>query len=200
LRGVSQVILANNPLSGCLIQTALVLHRPWQALMDTEVLLSSMFTALIIGKDSKEVSEGLHGFNGMLVVMLICVFSARKDWYLWLLLLCCLAGAMCSFLSSGLAPVLDRWDLPVSVFPFLLQGVPVGVGQIYACDGLWPSVIILVAVFLFSPLVCAHALMGSSVGILAGKVEYSAQSIISCHLEQWFSKCGPQACARWSVG
>ncbi|KAJ8377309.1 hypothetical protein AAFF_G00261580 [Aldrovandia affinis] len=155
----------------------------------------------------------------MLVALLIGVFSSAGDWYWWLLLPACLTGATSTLLFSGLAPLLDRWDLPVSVFPFntvillylsctgptnpyyphhpatpkgalqhtnttlnipqLLQGVPLGVGQIYACGALWPSVLILVAVLLFSPLLCAHALLGSGAGTLAAFLSAYADIALS---------------------
>ncbi|KAM9400673.1 urea transporter 2 [Salvelinus alpinus] len=118
MRGVARVILANNPLSGVLILGALVWASPWQALLGTLGLLTSTLTAVIIGQDSEEVSGGLHGFNGMLVSLLMGVFSSAGDWYWWLLLPVCLGGATSTFLYSGLAPLLDKWDLPVAVFPF----------------------------------------------------------------------------------
>ncbi|XP_033961911.1 urea transporter 1 [Pseudochaenichthys georgianus] len=208
LRGVSRVILANNPLSGALILAALCWASPWQALLGTLGVLTSTLTAVIIGQDGAEVSGGLHGFNGMLVSMLMGVFSSAGDWYWWLLLPACLGSATCVFLFSGLAPLLDRWDLPVAVFPFnivivlyllctgpynpyfphhpatpagpmeinatelmaveVLRGIPLGVGQIFACGALGPSLLILGAVLLYSPLLAAHALLGSAVGMLAG--------------------------------
>ncbi|XP_031440600.1 urea transporter 1 [Clupea harengus] len=209
LRGVARVILANNPVSGALVLGALVMASPWQALLGTVGLLASTLTAIIIGQDSAEIAGGLHGFNGMLVALLMGVFSSAGDWYWWLLIPACLGGATCTFLFSGLGPLLDRWDLPVAVFPFnmvivlflsctgvdhpyfphypatppgapeglnhtqlhvpqLLQGVVLGVGQIYACGALWPSVLILGGVLIFSPLMCVHALLGSGVGTLVG--------------------------------
>ncbi|XP_052359331.1 urea transporter 2-like, partial [Oncorhynchus keta] len=86
MRGVARVILANNPLSGVLILGALVWASPWQALLGTLGLLTSTLTAVIIGQDSEEVSGGLHGFNGMLVSLLMGVCSSAGDWYWWLLL------------------------------------------------------------------------------------------------------------------
>ncbi|KAJ8007835.1 hypothetical protein DPEC_G00098320 [Dallia pectoralis] len=208
LRGVAQVILADNPMSGALILGALVWASPWQAMLGTLGLLASTLTAVIIGQDSEAVSRGLHGFNGMLVALLMGVFSSAGDWYWWLLLPVCLGGATCTFLYSGLAPLLDKWDLPVSVFPFntvlvlylactgpsnpyfphhpamppgalesnasqlsviqLLQGVALGVGQIFACEALGPSLLILGATLLYSPLLGTHALLGSGAGTLAG--------------------------------
>uniref|UniRef100_A0A8C1JNV6 Urea transporter n=1 Tax=Cyprinus carpio TaxID=7962 RepID=A0A8C1JNV6_CYPCA len=208
LRGISRVILLNNPLSGALILAALLLESPWQALLGMLGLLASTFTAIILGQDCEEVSSGLYGFNGMLVALLMGVFSSAGDWYLWLLLPVCLGGAATTFLSSSLAPVLDRWDLPVSVFPFntvlllylvctgtsnpffpnhpaqppgapesinhtqlhvpqLLQGVVLGVGQIFACGTVGPSLLILVAVFLFSPILAVYALLGSGISTIA---------------------------------
>ncbi|XP_034712197.1 urea transporter 1 [Etheostoma cragini] len=208
LRGVTRVILANNPLSGALILAALYWASPWQALLGTLGVLASTLTAVLMGQDSAEVSGGLHGFNGMLVSLLMGGFSSAGDWYWWLLLPACLGSATCVFLSSGLSPVFERWDLPVGVFPFniiivlyllctgpdnpyyphhpatppgllepngteliaveVMLGIPLGVGQIFACGALGPSLLILGAVLLYSPLLAAHALLGSAVGTLVG--------------------------------
>uniref|UniRef100_A0A673CH52 Si:dkey-183c6.7 n=1 Tax=Sphaeramia orbicularis TaxID=375764 RepID=A0A673CH52_9TELE len=208
LRGVSRVILANNPLSGALILAALFWDSPWQCLLGTLGVLVSTLTALIIGQDSAEVSAGHHGFNGMLVSLLMGVFNLAGDWYWWLLLPACLGSATCVFLSSSLSSLLVRWDLPVAVFPFnlifilyllctgpnnpyfphhpaippgalevngtelsataVLHGIPLGVGQIYACGVMGPSLLLLGAVFLYSPLLAIHAVLGSAVGTLAG--------------------------------
>ncbi|XP_070786223.1 urea transporter 1 [Enoplosus armatus] len=208
LRGVTRVILANNPLSGALILAALYWASPWQGLLGTLGVLASTLTAVIIGQDSAEVSGGLHGFNGMLVSLLMGVFSSAGDWYWWLLLPVCLGSATCVFLFSGLSSLLARWDLPAAVFPFniiivlyllctgqdnpyfphhpstpagalepngteliaveVIRGIFLGVGQIFACGALGPSLLILGAVLLYSPLLAVHALLGSAVGTLAG--------------------------------
>ncbi|XP_013874528.1 urea transporter 1 [Austrofundulus limnaeus] len=208
LRGVTRVILANNPLSGALILAALYWASPWQGLLGALGVLASTLTAVIMGQDSADVAGGLHGFNGVLVALLMGVFSSAGDWYWWLLLPVCLGSATCVFLSSGLSAFLDHWDLPASVFPFnivfilyllctgtdnpyfphhpavplgaldhndttlvavqVIHGIPLGVGQIYACGDLGPSLLILGAVVLYSPLLAVHAVLGSAVGTLTG--------------------------------
>ncbi|KAI5619902.1 urea transporter 1-like, partial [Silurus asotus] len=209
LRGVSGVIMVNNPLSGILILIALSIASPWQTLLGSLGLFSSTVMAILIGQESAKVSRGEHGYNGMLVALLIGVFNSAGEWYWWLLLPACLAGAATTFLHSGMAAVLDKWELPVSVFPFntvlllylactgienpyfpnhpalrlgaalstnsthvdipqLMQGIVLGVGQIYACDAVGSSLIILSAVMLYSPVLAFHALLGSSLGVLAG--------------------------------
>ncbi|MCJ8731379.1 hypothetical protein PDJAM_G00198850, partial [Pangasius djambal] len=75
LRGVSGVIMVNNPLSGALILIALSFASPWQALLGSLGLLSSTVMAILIGQEQAEVSRGEHGYNGMLVALLIGVFS-----------------------------------------------------------------------------------------------------------------------------
>lgn len=50
-----------------------------------------------------------------------------------------------------------------------MLGIPLSVGQIFACGALGPSLLILGAVLLYSPLLAAHALLGSAVGTLVGK-------------------------------
>ncbi|KAJ0055857.1 hypothetical protein NL108_013801, partial [Boleophthalmus pectinirostris] len=208
LRGVARVILANNPLSGLLIVAALLWASPWQALLGSVGVLCSTLTAIITGQDRSEVCGGLHGFNGMLVSLLMGVFSSAGDWYWLLLLPVCLGSATCVLLFSSLSSLLDRWDLPVAVFPFnmtivlfllctdpqhpyfprylsappgggamnatqlsalqVVRGIPLGVGQIYACSALGPSLLILGAVLLYSPLLAVHALLGSAIGTLTG--------------------------------
>ncbi|KAM9717182.1 urea transporter 1 isoform 1-T1 [Menidia menidia] len=208
LRGVARVILANNPLSGALILAALYWASPWQGLLGSLGVLASTITAVIVGQDSAEVAGGLHGFNGMLVSLLMGVFSSAGDWYWWLLLPVCLGSVTCVFLFSGLTALLAHWDLPAAVFPFniviilyllctgennpyfphhpampagmlqpnvttlsgvqVLHGIPLGVGQIFACGVLGPSLLILGAVVLYSPLLAIHALLGSAIGTLAG--------------------------------
>lgn len=51
----------------------------------------------------------------------------------------------------------------------VIRGIPLGVGQIFACGALGPSLLILGAVLLYSPLLAVHALLGSAIGTLAGE-------------------------------
>lgn len=58
----------------------------------------------------------------------------------------------------------------LELFPFVqvVHGIFLGVGQIFACGDLGPTLLILGAVLLYSPLLAVHALLGSAVGTLAG--------------------------------
>uniref|UniRef100_H3BZS6 Urea transporter n=1 Tax=Tetraodon nigroviridis TaxID=99883 RepID=H3BZS6_TETNG len=207
LRGVTGVILANNPLSGVLILASLCWASPWQALLGTLGAFVSTLAAVITGQDRQDVANGAHGMNGVLVALLMGVFSSAGDWYWWLLLPV-VGSVTCVFLYSALSSLLGSCGVPASVFPFnvvtvlyllctgphnpylphhrvsppwepepngtelaaleVTQGVLLGVGQIFACEALGPSLLILGAVVLYSPLLAFHALLGSAIGTLAG--------------------------------
>lgn len=64
----------------------------------------------------------------------------------------------------------------------MIRAVPLGVGQIFACATLGPSFLIFGAVVLYSPLLAAHAMLGSAIGLLAG------ESIVTFDL--WFNLWG----------
>ncbi|KAL6096705.1 slc14a2 [Pungitius sinensis] len=50
----------------------------------------------------------------------------------------------------------------------LFLSVPVGVGQVYGCSSPWTGSLVLLALLLSSPTICAQAMWGSAVGVLSG--------------------------------
>nr|KAF6423783.1 solute carrier family 14 member 2 [Rousettus aegyptiacus] len=208
LRGMSQVMFVNNPLSGVLIVLGLFVQNPWWAISGCLGTIVSTLTALVLSQDRLAVTAGLHGYNGVLVGLLMAVFSDKGDYYWWLLLPVSIMSMFCPILSSALGTIFSKWDLPVFTLPFniavtlylaatghynlffpttllkpassvpnitwsevqvplLLRAIPVGVGQVYGCDNPWTGGIFLIALFISSPLICLHAAIGSTMGMLA---------------------------------
>ncbi|KAF0039117.1 hypothetical protein F2P81_009601 [Scophthalmus maximus] len=164
LRGVARVTLANNPLTGALILAALYWASPWQGLLGTLGALASTLTAVIMGQDSVFVSSGLSSvlarwdlpvsvfpFNIIIILYLLCVGPDNLDF-----------PHQPALPPGALAPNSTK-----VVAVEVMRGIPLGVGQIFACAALGPSLLILGAVALYSPLLAAHALLGSAVGSLA---------------------------------
>ncbi|NXE93812.1 UT2 protein, partial [Menura novaehollandiae] len=209
LRGLSQVMFINNPLSGLIILSGLLLQNPWWTLTGCVGTVVSTLTALLLGQDRSAIAAGLYGYNGVLVGLLMAIFSAEGDYHWWLLLPVALVSMTCPIFTSALSVVFSKWDLPVLTLPFnlaltlylaasgphnlffpttvvhpataapnitwadaeitmLLQSVPVGVGQVYGCDNPWTGGIFLIGLFISSPLICVHAVIGSAAGMLAG--------------------------------
>ncbi|NXV23945.1 UT2 protein, partial [Cepphus grylle] len=208
LRGTSQVMFVNNPLSGLIILVGIFIQSPWWMLTGCTGMTVSTLTALALSQDRSAIAAGLHGYNGILVGLLMAVFSDKGDYYWWLLPPVAVISMACPILSSALGSVFSKWDLPVLTLPFniavtlylaatghynpffpttlikpvssapnitwsainvplLLQSIPVGAGQVYGCGNPWTGGIILVGLFISSPLICLHAAIGSTVGMFA---------------------------------
>ncbi|CAO2594526.1 Urea transporter 2 [Lemmus lemmus] len=225
LRGMSQVMFVNNPLSGLLIALGLFVQNPWWAISGCVGIIASTLTALILSQDKSAIAAGLHGYNGVLVGLLMAVFSDKGNYYWWLLLPVIVMSMTCPILSSALSTIFSKWDLPVFTLPFniavtlylaatghynlffpttllqpaaatpnitwssvqvplLLRAIPVGIGQVYGCDNPWTGGIFLIALFISSPLICLHAAIGSTIGMLA------ALSIATPFDSIYFGLCG----------
>ncbi|XP_030423505.1 urea transporter 2 [Gopherus evgoodei] len=118
LRGISQVMFVNNPLSGLLILAGLLIQNPWWTLTGCSGTVVSTLTALILSQDRSAIAAGLFGYNGVLVGLLMAVFSDKGDYYWWLLLPVVVTSMACPLLSSALGSIFRKWDLPVLTLPF----------------------------------------------------------------------------------
>ncbi|XP_078406685.1 urea transporter 2-like isoform X5 [Cetorhinus maximus] len=108
----------NNPLSGIIILTGLILQNPWWALNGFVGTVFSNLAALLLSQNRSDIEAGLHGYNGTLVGFLLAMFSKKGDWYWWLLLPVIVMSVLCPVLSSALASVMQKWDLPIFTLPF----------------------------------------------------------------------------------
>ncbi|XP_066471996.1 urea transporter 1 isoform X2 [Tiliqua scincoides] len=120
LRGISQVMFVSNPLSGLIMVAGFLVQSPWMALMCCLGVIASTLTALLLSQDRSAIAAGLYGYNGVLVGMLMAVFSDKGDYYWWLLLPVALMSMTCPLFTSALASVFSKWDLPVFTLPFNL--------------------------------------------------------------------------------
>ncbi|KFP47961.1 Urea transporter 2, partial [Cathartes aura] len=120
LRGISQVMFVNNPLSGLIVVAGFLVQNPWWTLTGCLGTVVSTLTALILGQDRSAIAAGLYGYNGVLVGLLMAVFSAKGDYHWWLLLPVALVSMTCPVFTSALGSVFCKWDLPVFTLPFNL--------------------------------------------------------------------------------
>ncbi|XP_072849081.2 urea transporter 1 isoform X1 [Pogona vitticeps] len=120
LRGVSQVMFVNNPLSGLIMIVGFLVQSPWMTLTCCTGVIVSTLTALILCQDRSAIAAGLYGYNGVLVGMLMAVFSDKGDYYWWLLLPVVLVSMTCPLFTSALGSLFSKWDLPVFTLPFNL--------------------------------------------------------------------------------
>ena len=109
LRGVGQVFLQNNPLSGVLFLIAIFISN-WFAGMDALVgTIAATAVALLLGVSKEEVSQGLYGFNGTLVAVAL-TFFLPDDWKLIGYVV--LAAAASTVLTAALHNLLHTNQVP----------------------------------------------------------------------------------------
>uniref|UniRef100_A0A8C4RZD4 Urea transporter n=1 Tax=Erpetoichthys calabaricus TaxID=27687 RepID=A0A8C4RZD4_ERPCA len=118
LRGAAQVMFVNNPLSGLIIFAGLILQNPWWALNGFVGTMFATISALILQQNRGAIAAGLYGYNGILVGLLMAVFSEKGDWYWWLLFPNIFMSMACPIVSSALASINSKWGLPVFTLPF----------------------------------------------------------------------------------
>ncbi|XP_065262685.1 urea transporter 2-like [Emys orbicularis] len=118
LRGISQVMFVNNPLSGLIMIVGFLVQNRWWTLTGCLGTVVSTLTALLLNQDRSSIAAGLHGYNGVLVGLLIAVFSDKGDFYWWLLLPVALTSTTCPVFSSALGSIFSKWELPVFTLPF----------------------------------------------------------------------------------
>jgi len=76
LRGISQVIFVNNPLSGLLILAAMFIQSPWLGGMSLVGTASATLMAIALKANRGAIQNGIFGLNGMLVGAAMAFFGA----------------------------------------------------------------------------------------------------------------------------
>ncbi|WP_367404901.1 urea transporter [Kocuria marina] len=123
LRGVGQIFLMNNPLSGLLLVVAVATASPWGALLFLGGSLVGTLTALLLGMPRGLWRAGLYGFNGALVGILGPVFLAG-DWNLWVAVFTLLAAALSTpIMHTTIIIFVEKLGVPALSITFGVLGV-----------------------------------------------------------------------------
>ncbi|MGB4074672.1 urea transporter [Pseudomonas sp.] len=118
LNGFSQIFLQSHPGCGLLVLLAIALGAP--QLLGGALLggLSSTLTAQRRGYAKADIAQGLYGYNGILLGMLI---SLQFSWSALLpLLIIVSAGLSSLMLAAWMQRTRERHWLPAFTFPFIL--------------------------------------------------------------------------------
>ena len=75
LRGISQVVFQNNPLSGLIILLGILFNSWIYAVICLSGVMASTLTALLLKADRALIRDGLYGFNGCLVALALVAFT-----------------------------------------------------------------------------------------------------------------------------
>lgn len=122
LRGASQVLLQNNPVTGLLILigiawAAVATGHPAVIIGVLVALVVGTVTAVLLRADTTALRTGLFGFNSLLTGAGVTVFMQNRP-MMWLFLV--LGAAATTVVMFALTTVLDTWGVPALTFPFVL--------------------------------------------------------------------------------
>ncbi|MCC7331274.1 MAG: urea transporter [Flavobacteriales bacterium] len=192
LRGVGQIMLQNNAITGVLFLIGISLGSLEMGIAATIATLTGTLTAKFFKYNSEKISEGIYGFSAALVgVALILFFKS--------FILCWISIVIGSVLATVLQNMFIRIQFPAftlpfvlvtwfflavsTYFPFLERSLIVsptqtpldflsfpfkGYGQVIFQGGLVSGIIFFIAVFISSPLASLYGLLGSiTAGVLA---------------------------------
>ncbi|MFB9185916.1 urea transporter [Dactylosporangium sucinum] len=122
LRGASQVMLQNNPLTGLLILAAIA----WGSIRTgTPAVLVGVLVALVVGTltalllrvDASSWRQGLFGFSPLLTGAALPTFLAVRP-LLWVYVV--VGAAVTTVVTLALSNVLGTWGVAALTFPFVL--------------------------------------------------------------------------------
>ncbi|WP_395852046.1 urea transporter [Cystobacter fuscus] len=124
LRGIGQILFADNPVSGLLILLGLFVTSPWLGVATLLGLVSATASALLLRLDRSRLRAGLYGYNGALVGGALATFLV-PEWSPGIILYIIGAAAVSTLLMLAVSLVLvDHLHLPPLTLPFNLVTIP----------------------------------------------------------------------------
>ena len=123
LRGIGQIFLINNPLTGLILCVAIATHSLWGATMLLCGAVVSTFVALLLGYDSGVIRLGFYSFNGALFGVLGAVFLSG-EWSVSNFGFAMLAAAVSvPVMKATIEVIVERFDAPALSLTFGLFGI-----------------------------------------------------------------------------
>lgn len=116
LKGISQVILIENTITGFLILVAITIASYYLGII---ALLSALIGTLVGkagGANEETINQGLLGYNSVLTGMALALFLDGP--YMWVVAL--VASAIAAIFSAAMMRLMKRTQIPVLTAPFII--------------------------------------------------------------------------------
>ena len=189
LRGLSQVMLQNNALTGLLFVSGIFLNGWPMGLGAIIGTMASTYTAKIMSYSQPEIDGGIYGFNGALIGIAGCFFFQIN----LIVIVAIICGAVLSsmlmhefktkFPPYTLPFILVTWimicvlhylhiepqisaGLPKGNLVHIWHAVDLGFSQVMFQENLLAGIFFFVAILVSSPLAAVYAFYGSLLGSL----------------------------------
>ncbi|AZU64229.1 urea transporter [Neobacillus mesonae] len=116
LKGISQVILIENVITGLLILIAIMISSVYLGVI---ALLSAMIGTLVGkfgGADENAIRQGLLGYNSVLTGMALALFLNGS--YMWIIAL--IGAAAAAIFTAAMMHFMKNTEVPILTFPFIV--------------------------------------------------------------------------------
>jgi len=191
LRGISQVFLLNNVITGILFLAG-AFYNSWRMGAGAVIgVLTGTFIALLLKYNRDDINQGLYGYNSTLVCLAIFYFFGFT-----------VPSGIAAFLGSVLSVFITnvmrrKWKLPTFTTPFIvsawvvmaalltfhiapLQTSPLpnadaleiipalssGVGQVMFLEDIISGIILFVGILVSSRICALYAFLGTAIGVI----------------------------------
>ncbi len=188
LRGMSQVMLQNNEITGALFLLGIFYNSPLMGLGALLGVLAGTAAAFLLHYERKNIEEGLYGFNGALVgiavlfffglnplAVLLAIFGAAASTLIMELMRKRIAPYTFPFVLTALLLLatvsslklaqIEKHELPASVSLDFIPSVSMGFGQVMLQANTVTGIVFLIAILVSSRISGVYALIGSVLGL-----------------------------------
>lgn len=118
LKGISQVFLINNWVTGIFFLIGLAICNKWAAVYAAASSALALFVALLFAADPADVTAGLFGFSPVLTGIALGTTFYKVNWKsaLW-----AAAGVVATvFIQAGMDTLMIPWGMPTLTAPFCI--------------------------------------------------------------------------------
>lgn len=116
IKGISQIMLIENAITGIIILLAITLASPFLGSITFISVMIGTLIAKIGGADKQAVNAGLFGYNSALTGLALSLFLDGP--YNWIIAL--IGAAIVSILTAALMHFIKGIDIPILTFPFVI--------------------------------------------------------------------------------
>ncbi|MCQ6282473.1 urea transporter [Bacillus sp. EB600] len=116
LKGISQVILIENAVTGFIILVAILISSIALGIITLLSAIIGTLIAKIGGADLDSINQGLYGYNSVLTGMALSLFLSGDD--RWVIAL--IGAAIAAIFSAMFIHLMKNTGLPVLTFPYII--------------------------------------------------------------------------------
>lgn len=193
LKGIGQIMLQNNALTGLLFLIGILINSPLMAVAAVVAVLVGTLTAKVLKFNEDNINSGLYGFNATLVgVALIAFFEPTITIWISIIILSAVSTLIMNFCLEKKIPVFtfpfivltwislyvfhsvapipdaapDYLEELIHYHPFSLLDYGLGFGEVIFQGSLISGVIFFIAVYMSSPTAALYGLFGALFGVI----------------------------------